>query len=41
MLDPPLITGLARLVFKFVKKTKLVDKITPAGKTKIRNEMHP
>jgi len=37
MLDPPLITGLASWVFKFVKKTKLVDKITPAGKTKIRN----
>lgn len=37
MLDPPLITGLASWVFKLAKKSKLIDKITPAGKTKIRN----
>ena len=37
MLDPPLITGLASWLFRFAKKGKLIDKITPAGKTKIRN----
>jgi len=37
MLDPPLITGLAGWVFKLAKKSKLIDKITPAGKTKMRN----
>lgn len=37
MLDPPLITGLASWIFRFAKKGKLIDKITPAGKTKIRN----
>jgi len=37
MLDPPLITGLAGRVFRLAKKTKIIDKITPAGKTKIRN----
>jgi pimeloyl-ACP methyl ester carboxylesterase len=38
MLDPPLITGLASWIFKFAKKSRLIDKITPAGKTKIRNK---
>lgn len=37
MLDPPLITGLASWVFRLAKKGKLIDKITPAAKTKIRN----
>jgi pimeloyl-ACP methyl ester carboxylesterase len=37
MLDPPLITGLAGWVFRLAKKTKIIDKITPAGKTKLRN----
>lgn len=37
MLDPPLVTGVASWVFKFAKRGKLIDKITPAGKTKIRN----
>jgi pimeloyl-ACP methyl ester carboxylesterase len=36
MLDPPLITGLTRLMFKLLKFTPLVDKITGAGKTEIR-----
>ena len=34
MLDPPLITGLTGWVFRFAKKSQLIDKITPAGKTK-------
>ncbi|MFQ3249655.1 MAG: pimeloyl-ACP methyl ester carboxylesterase [Glaciecola sp.] len=37
LLDPPLLTGLASWVFRFAKKGKLIDKLTPAGKTKIRN----
>jgi pimeloyl-ACP methyl ester carboxylesterase len=37
MLDPPLITGLAGWAFRLAKKSKIIDKITPAGKTKIRN----
>ncbi|MFC3121639.1 alpha/beta fold hydrolase [Agaribacter flavus] len=37
MLDPPLMTGLARYLFKWVKRTKLIDKVTPAGTTKYRN----
>jgi pimeloyl-ACP methyl ester carboxylesterase len=37
LLDPPLITGPASWIFRFAKKNRLIDKITPAGKTKIRN----
>ena len=37
MLDPPLVTGMASWVFKLAKRGKLIDRITPAGKTKIRN----
>jgi pimeloyl-ACP methyl ester carboxylesterase len=37
MLDPPLMTGLVAWVFRFAKKNRLIDKITPAGKSKIRN----
>jgi pimeloyl-ACP methyl ester carboxylesterase len=33
MLDPPLITGLARHVFRFAKKNALINKITPAKLT--------
>ncbi len=36
MLDPPLITGLARYIFRFAKSNKLIDKITPAGITSFR-----
>lgn len=36
MLDPPLITGTTRLMFKLLKATPLIDKLTPAGKTVIR-----
>jgi pimeloyl-ACP methyl ester carboxylesterase len=37
MLDPPLITGLSGWIFKLAKKSRFIDKITPAGKTKMRN----
>jgi len=36
MLDPPLITGLASMVFKVAKNTRWIDKITPSGITQIR-----
>ncbi len=36
MLDPPLVTGLARYVFRLAKKTKFIDKLTPAGITDAR-----
>lgn len=36
MLDPPLITGLTRYIFRIAKKTKLIDKLTPAGITNMR-----
>ena len=38
MLDPPLITGLARYVFRFAKRNRLIDKVTPAGITKLRKK---
>lgn len=37
MLDPPLITGLARYIFRFAKGNRLINKITPAGITVLRN----
>ena len=38
MLEPPLITGLARYVFRFAKRSNaIIDRITPAGLTRIRN----
>lgn len=36
MLDPPLLTGWLSRVFRLVKRTPLVDRLTPAGKAKIR-----
>ena len=36
MLDPPLITGLARYFFRFAKKNRLINKLTPAGITQTR-----
>jgi pimeloyl-ACP methyl ester carboxylesterase len=36
MLDPPLITGIARYVFRFAKRNRLINKITPAGVTQNR-----
>lgn len=38
MLDPPLITGAASVVFQLAKRTRFIDKITPAGLTKIRRK---
>jgi pimeloyl-ACP methyl ester carboxylesterase len=33
MLDPPLITGFARYIFRFAKGNRLINRITPAGIT--------
>jgi pimeloyl-ACP methyl ester carboxylesterase len=33
LLDPPLITGIARYVFRFAKSNRLINKITPAALT--------
>ncbi|MFT6268217.1 MAG: pimeloyl-ACP methyl ester carboxylesterase [Alphaproteobacteria bacterium] len=38
MLDPPLMTGLVRYLFRFAKKNRLINKITPAGITLIRQQ---
>lgn len=36
MLDPPVITGMTRFMFRMLKFTPLIDKVTPAGKTQRR-----
>jgi len=36
MLDPPIASGLARIVFKLLKYSPLIDKFSPAGKAKVR-----
>ncbi len=41
MLDPPITSGPARLMFKYLKKTAWIDKYTPAGKTKMRCQSWP
>jgi len=41
MLDPPVIVGSIAWLMRFVKKTSLIDKITPAGKAKIRRTQWP
>jgi len=41
MLDPPIASGLARLVFKLLKHTPLIDKFSPAGKAKVRCQSWP
>jgi pimeloyl-ACP methyl ester carboxylesterase len=33
MLDPPVITGLTKVIFALVKATAFIDKLTPAGKS--------
>lgn len=33
MLEPPVITGLSKLMFALIKATPLIDRLTPAGKT--------
>lgn len=41
MLDPPVVTGGTALAMKFLKKTRLVDKFSPAGKAKVRRTQWP
>jgi len=41
MLDPPVITGSTALAMKFIKKTRLIDKLSPAGKAKVRRTHWP
>lgn len=41
MLDPPVVTGGTALAMKFIKKTRLIDKFSPAGKAKIRRTLWP
>jgi pimeloyl-ACP methyl ester carboxylesterase len=41
MLDPPIASGLARLAFKLLKHTPLIDKFSPAGKAKVRCQSWP
>lgn len=41
MIDPPILTGSSRWLFRFIKKTPLVDKFTPAGLTKTRRQHWP
>ncbi|MDT0594182.1 alpha/beta fold hydrolase [Glaciecola petra] len=38
MLEPPLITGITRLLFKIAKRTRFINNITPAGITQIRKQ---
>lgn len=41
MLDPPAMTGAIGLAFKLLKKTRYIDKVTPAGKSKDRRSIWP
>lgn len=41
MLDPPVVTGTTALAMKYMKKTRLVDKLSPAGKAKVRRTHWP
>lgn len=41
MLDPPAMTGVMSWVLKIFKNTAYIDKITPAGKSKIRRNHWP
>jgi len=41
MLDPPVLTGGPALAVKFIKKTRLIDKFSPAGKAKTRRTHWP
>ncbi len=41
MIDPPVVTGSTALAMKFVKKTRLIDKFSPAGKAKNRRTHWP
>jgi pimeloyl-ACP methyl ester carboxylesterase len=41
MLDPPAMTGILGIAFKLAQKTKYIDKITPAGRSKNRRSQWP
>ena len=41
LLDPPVITGSRAWLLKFAKRTRYIDKITPAGKAIIRRQYWP
>ena len=41
MLDPPVITGSISPLIRLIKKTPLIDKLSPAGKAKIRRTQWP
>ncbi|GAA6171172.1 alpha/beta hydrolase [Colwellia sp. KU-HH00111] len=41
MLDPPVVTGGTAFAMKFLKKTRLIDKFSPAGKAKVRRTQWP
>jgi pimeloyl-ACP methyl ester carboxylesterase len=41
MLDPPIASGLARIVFRLLKCSPLIDKFSPAGKAKVRCQSWP
>lgn len=41
MLDPPVMTGGTALAVKLIKKTRLIDKFSPAGKAKARRTHWP
>jgi pimeloyl-ACP methyl ester carboxylesterase len=41
LLDPPVMTGPISLGIKLIKRTSLIDKLSPAGKSKIRREHWP
>jgi pimeloyl-ACP methyl ester carboxylesterase len=41
MLDPPIASGLARIVFRLLKCSPFIDKFSPAGKAKVRCQSWP
>jgi len=41
MLDPPIASGLARIAFKLLKYSPLMDTFSPAGKAKVRCQSWP
>ena len=41
MLDPPVLTGSTALAVKLLKKTRLIEKFSPAGKAKVRRTYWP
>ena len=41
MLDPPVLSGSAAFAVKLIKKTKFIDKFSPAGKAKVRRTHWP